>query len=451
MAGSVVLYIADALGASESGMRLLLSLFSGYPLAWLYRKPFLYSQSATVKHLYFILMGLLQCYFNFGTDLYHSLINISVIYILLKVCGGTKFSVGFAFLFNISYLVVGYLYQVIEDGEYSITWTMPHCVLTLRLTAIAFDLYDGQKRPVPKDAQDSALASCPSFLEIMGQCYFFGCFLVGPQYCMRRYLSFVHGEYSDPRTKGPPNSLMPGLERLLLGVAYIATFQLVYLYVSDDYLTTPAFQEKGLLLKCIILVIWGKTCLNKYIGSWLITEGAIIYCGLSYNGVDNNNVAQWDACTNIRVKNLETSSTLHDVIRSFNCNTNLWMAKYIYKRLRFLGNKYLSQCLTLFYLAVWHGIFSGYYMCFFLEFVYVYCESQPVVFLAKKLFSSFLLSYALVGFSLLNWQKWMSVYASVSYIGFLLPLEVTVLCWVLLKLLPRRSLQNGAATSNHPR
>ena len=36
-----------------------------------------------------------------GWDVYHSLFNIVVIYIVLKVAGGTRFSVAFAFLFNI--------------------------------------------------------------------------------------------------------------------------------------------------------------------------------------------------------------------------------------------------------------------------------------------------------------------------------------------------------------
>ena len=50
--------------------------------------------------------------------------------------------------------------------------------------------------------------------------------------------------------------------------------------------------------------------------------------------------------------------------------------RYIFKRLRFLGNKMVSQCTTLFYLALWHGLDSGYYACFFLEFVYTMCERQ---------------------------------------------------------------------------
>jgi hypothetical protein len=60
----------------------------------------------------------------------------------------------------------------------------------------------------------------------------------------------------------------------------------------------------------------------------VLQEGAIIYCGLSYNKADNNNVVQWDACTNIRVRQLETGCTLENYVTTFNCNTNLWMARY---------------------------------------------------------------------------------------------------------------------------
>ena len=35
--------------------------------------------------------------------------------------------------------------QYQEENAYSVSWTTPHCVLTMRLTAVAFDLYDGQK------------------------------------------------------------------------------------------------------------------------------------------------------------------------------------------------------------------------------------------------------------------------------------------------------------------
>jgi len=50
--------------------------------------------------------------------------------------------------------------------------------------------------------------------------------------------------------------------------------------------------------------------------------------------------------------------------------------RYIFKRLRFLGNKNLSHFLTLMFLALWHGLFVGYFVCFLGEFVIMVIEKQ---------------------------------------------------------------------------
>ena len=50
--------------------------------------------------------------------------------------------------------------------------------------------------------------------------------------------------------------------------------------------------------------------------------------------------------------------------------------RYVFKRLKFLGNKELSQAITLFFLALWHGLYSGYFMNFALEFFVVLFEKQ---------------------------------------------------------------------------
>lgn len=44
------------------------------------------------------------------------------------------------------YLVAGYYFVCGED--YDISWATPHCVLTLRLTGVVYDLYDGQQKKV---------------------------------------------------------------------------------------------------------------------------------------------------------------------------------------------------------------------------------------------------------------------------------------------------------------
>lgn len=50
--------------------------------------------------------------------------------------------------------------------------------------------------------------------------------------------------------------------------------------------------------------------------------------------------------------------------------------RYVYKRLRFLNNKQISQGASLFFLAVWHGLELGYFMNFFLEFIIMNGENQ---------------------------------------------------------------------------
>lgn len=49
---------------------------------------------------------------------------------------------------------------------------------------------------------------------------------------------------------------------------------------------------------------------------------------------------------------------------------------HVFKRLKFLGNKLLSQMFTLLFLAIWHGLHSGYFICFSMEFLIVNVEKQ---------------------------------------------------------------------------
>lgn len=77
---------------------------------------------------------------------------------------------------------------------------------------------------------------------------------------------------------------------------------------------------------------------------------------------------------------LETGTCMQHYVQSFNVNTNLWVAQYIYKRLKFLNNRTISYGGALGFLAVWHGFHSGYYMSFLLEYIVVTAEKQVSLF-----------------------------------------------------------------------
>ena len=49
---------------------------------------------------------------------------------------------------------------------------------------------------------------------------------------------------------------------------------------------------------------------------------------------------------------------------------------YVYKRLKFMNNRYVSQLSALVFLAVWHGWHSGYYLTFFNEFIVINFEKE---------------------------------------------------------------------------
>ena len=101
-------------------------------------------------------------------------------------------------------------------------------------------------------------------------------------------------------------------------------------------------------------------------------EGSCIISGIAYD----LRTRTFDKCCNIRPFKFETSSTFGGLIQAFNVTTNRWAMRYVFKRLRFLNSKPISHILTLLYLALWHGLWSGYYIAFTLEFLVVKVEKE---------------------------------------------------------------------------
>lgn len=88
-------------------------------------------------------------------------------------------------------------YYRTSTDTYDIKWSMPHCVLALRLIGLSLDYYDGRKKPehLNEHQKKMALVEAPTFLEMCGHVYFPGGFLVGPQFSMRRYLNMTCNVY----------------------------------------------------------------------------------------------------------------------------------------------------------------------------------------------------------------------------------------------------------------
>uniref|UniRef100_A0A674MVF3 Lysophospholipid acyltransferase 5 n=1 Tax=Takifugu rubripes TaxID=31033 RepID=A0A674MVF3_TAKRU len=406
---------------------------AGYPFALVYRW-FLFYQPATVLHLFHTLSGLALAVFNFGPQVYHSAVCVLVQFLMLRLMGRTVTTVLSSFVFQMVYLLAGYYYTATE--EYDIKWTMPHCVLTLKLIGLSLDYYDGGKEAVSLSQQKSAaLTSVPSLLEVFGFSYFYGGFLVGPQFTLQSYKKLVARELTDTPGK-PPNSALPAMRRFALGFLFLVIYAMFSPYFPDSYFLTDEFEAQPFWYRCVFMLLWAKFNLYKYVTCWLIAEGVCILSGLGYNGAVEGK-HRWDACANMKVWLFETTPRFQGTIDSFNINTNEWAARNVFKRCRFLGNKAMSHILTLLFLTVWHGLHSGYVICFSMEFLIIMVEKQfvalvndsptltklansslyPLLYVVQQFIHWLFMAYSLVPFCLLTYDKWLRVHMSVYFLG----------------------------------
>lgn len=234
--------------------------------------------------------------FNYGTDLYHSALAVAVTYLLNVVFATSSLLVPLSFSYHMGYLLVGgfsrdvlicakltYIscfsvgYYFTTSETYDIKWTMPHCVLVLRLIGLAFDLSDShQKEKAGK--KDASCITVPTLLELIAFTYFPASVLVGPQFSFLRYQRFVSGQYEE-HTRGAPAY---SAKKFLQGAFYLVVNQVGSQFVSDSYLLSEDFEQESFFMKHVYMGFWGRCTLYKYISIWLLAEGAAVLFGKSH-------------------------------------------------------------------------------------------------------------------------------------------------------------------------
>jgi len=376
--------LAGSAGVDENALKLLIGQLLGYPVMLIYRK-FLTHSSTTMQHIYFALTGILTGYWFLGNEVLHNIAPIVGTYLILTVLGGSMLSVIASFLYNFLYLLIGYWFT--EMDGYLICWTMPGCVLCLRLIGLSWDCYDGEiatkegEKVLSKDQQKAAISETPSLLEMLSHSFFLGGYLIGPLFSMRKFREFTTPGHIDTI---PGSPIMYSLGRFGLSVMYMALLQIGLNYFPADWPDSAPYYEASLVMKMLLLPIWVRVCLYKYLSLWLLAEGVCVLSGLSYNGKNSDGTLDWSGCKNVNIIKFETASRFGHLVESFNINTNHWAASYIYKRLKFMNNRIISQAATLGFLAIWHGYHVGYFITFFNEFVVINFEKKWMGFLDRS-------------------------------------------------------------------
>lgn len=74
--------------------------------------------------------------------------------------------------------------------------------------------------------------------------------------------------------------IRPGLVRAGLGLFYLALYQVASNFISDAVITSETFYENTFIIRIILLSLWAKISLYKYISCWLLTEGVCTMSGI---------------------------------------------------------------------------------------------------------------------------------------------------------------------------
>ena len=287
---------------------------------------------------------------------------------------------------------------------------------------------------------DSALDSTPTLLEFLSHNYFPATVLVGPLIPFRQYMTYIESDVNHL-----PKCWTIALTRLLVGILYLVIFQFGSQYFPSDYLLTQDYFNANLCWRLTAIALVAKISMSKYLASWLISEGACIVSGVAYDG------ESYYSCANIYVVKFETTPTFGGIIKSFNLKTNAFAAKHVYKRLKFFGNRHVSQGLTLLFLAIWHGIDTGYFMTFGMEFLIMLMETQItgmikdlsnksdtvkqildnkivqiVVYILLKTYLIYLLGYSFVTMMLVKYRFWFPVLRAVYFYGHVITIGFAV-------------------------
>jgi lysophospholipid acyltransferase 5 len=295
--------LSAATNIPEENLRLVLTILFAYPIALIYRiallRPLKTKWAPFIRNLYIVITGLSLSYFFNGSDIIHSLVTTIGTWLICysgDLIGNRKLSCALSFVFNFTYLLVGYYVTATDD--YDINWTMPHCVLCLRMIGFSFDFMDGEKYlksstpvdPEKKTDEDKKvdsnkntvpqsngsttkqpisfeknvqLPTLPPLIEIIGYAYFFGAFLIGPQFSFHLYRKLITMSLYPDANKIPIGSFKCTLKSILLGALYLGVQQIAVMYFYTSYLLTKEYASMSFIKRLAYMWMAGKFAFTK--------------------------------------------------------------------------------------------------------------------------------------------------------------------------------------------
>lgn len=363
--------LQQASGFPEDQLKTVLCMFAAYPLAFLLKA---FPNIPALKHAFNIALGVFFCVYTLGRWSWLHLFGSSLVAYLILLFASPKISHKLVFFWAMGYMTVSHIYRLYTDYMgWTLDFTGPQMLLTLKLTSIGWNYYDGVANKNVTDKQKVyAINKLPNPLAYFGWVFFFPSLLAGPAIEISDYLNYIDLSMfkSLPENKNrkqedyvTPSTLVPTLivfaRTLIVAVGLVigATFFPQSFLLSEAFAKTPFFKRIILLHITIALVRF------KYYFAWVLSEGSCVASGIGYNGIDKNGKLLFDRLTNVYILKIEFAQNIRDMSSFWNIGTAVWLRKYIYERVQ-SKNPQIPLLATYVTSAFWHGFYPGYYLFF---------------------------------------------------------------------------------------
>jgi lysophospholipid acyltransferase len=448
--------ISNGSGISEDKLLIGFGSLLLFPLNFIFMKV----KGVNLRHHVNILFGIGIGYLLMGmSGFVHSIISSLIVYLICKFMNNLKRAATVVWIWSILYVLISHIVRTIyhTDGH-MLDYSVIQMMLTCKLTAFASNLYYatlGEKNEYWTKHQISRL---PSLTEFFGYVFFYQTYLIGPFVEYKDYIDYIHDDKNSQHDNGKalvwPSQRIPGLVRLLQSLIVLMIMLMIDRIFPYEYLFHPEFLNRTILYRLLYCYMVTLAFKLSYQFIWTFVNSSLIFSGFAFSGYDNdgfysyniNGIPKWDKANNVDLT-FEFSSVAQELPMKWNITVGQWLRHYCYERFE-TDEKVKAMFITNILSALWHGVYPGYYMSFFMASVLIatgrewhkkvhpiiepYCSNDMIKFLYKISNIMLLSSLVFLSFMALTFTDSVRIYGSLYFI----PQILIFGSWFILSKLP---------------
>eukprot|EP00761_Pharyngomonas_kirbyi_P010033 gb/GECH01010051.1/.p1 GENE.gb/GECH01010051.1/~~gb/GECH01010051.1/.p1 ORF type:complete len:488 (+),score=79.31 gb/GECH01010051.1/:1-1464(+) len=451
--------LADKVNLPPDATVALFFMFSSFPLALIHR--LLIPKNSLLQHIYSLFWGLILCFFTYGWGAFHLVFLATSCYILMILSKNHHTLHKITFGYAMIYLCGCHLYRMWTTyTAWNVDVTGTLMVATLKVISISFNYDDGRKLKVdPKSVsdweQDHSIPRCPTLFEYMAYIFFYPCVISGPAFDYTDYQHFTQ------RDSGSQKRLF--FRKM---AASLLCFWGVYLSLNHDgtWVEPPLFTSFPLWIRPFIAAYISFLKRMKYYAAWLTAEACCALAGFGLTSTNVEGFLEWEKLSQANFLQVEFYPGFRDTINYWNYGVARWVRYYVYLRYKRHRKKGIDKTVFSFaVMALWHGLFPGYFLTFIISALMVEVNKayhrklgvrihhnihgrlaffgyRFLTWIAKQL----ALGYATAPFWLLTWNASMTFFRSLYFAGHIL----TIGGLVALNMMPSPRKENSKSNSN---